>query len=101
MEEKNSDSRRQKHQINALRSGNRSVVLETLKELRSSGKVFILLELFDLLVDQEDDEIISVTASLLNDMKGQEVTPLLVVSGFRSHGTNANSHSAIFNNHLT
>ena len=79
MEEKSSVTVRQKQQINALRSGNRTAVLETLKELRSSGRVFILPELFNLLADQEDAEIISVTASLLNDLKDQEAAPLLVV----------------------
>ena len=77
MEEKNSARVREKDQINALRSGNRTAVLETLKALRTSGKVSLLPELFCLLVDQEDEEIINETSSLLNELKDQEASAYL------------------------
>lgn len=59
-------------QIQSLRSGNRTAILSTLKELRVHGKVSILPELFDLLAEQENEEIIAEITSLLNDLKDQE-----------------------------
>lgn len=66
-----------KSQIQSLRSGNRTAILTTLKELRVHGHISILPELFDLLADQESEEIVSEIASLLNDLKDQEAAELL------------------------
>jgi len=77
MEEKESAELIQKEQINALRSGSKSAILATLKALRTSGKVFMLTELFNLLADQDDQDILATATSLLNDLKDQESVSLL------------------------
>jgi hypothetical protein len=66
-----------KNQITALRSGNKTAILGSLKEIRSEGDVSILSELFDLLLDQEDSQIIAEATSLLNDLKEQKAAPVL------------------------
>ena len=78
MEEKESAELKQTDQINALRSGNKSAILATLKALRNSGKVFLLTELFNLLADQEDEDILAAATSFLNDLKDQESVSLLI-----------------------
>jgi hypothetical protein len=75
MEEKRNDKLRA--QIQSLRSGNRSAILSTLKEFRAQGHISILPDLFDLLVEQESEEIIAEIASLLNDLKDQDGAELL------------------------
>jgi hypothetical protein len=66
-----------KNQIASLRSGNKTAILVTLKEIRREGDVSILPELFDLLMDQEDDQILTETCSLLNDLKDQQAAAIL------------------------
>jgi hypothetical protein len=67
-----------RNQVLALRSGNRTAILEAIREIRHSGNISILPELFELLLDQEDNEIISGISSLLNDLKDQEAVQVLV-----------------------
>jgi len=64
-------------QIQSLRSGNHSAILATLKELRVHGNISILPDLFDLLLEQENEEIITEITSLLNDLKDQEGAELI------------------------
>lgn len=64
-------------QISSLRSSNRSAILETLKELRSSGDVSVLPELFNLMLIQEDEEILDAISALLNDLKDKESAEIL------------------------
>ena len=78
MEPDNNQKSRLTSQIQSFRSGNRTAILVTLKELRSLGSVEILPELFDLLVTQEDEQIIAETCSLLNDLKDQDAVASLV-----------------------
>lgn len=66
-----------KNQIQSLKSGNRTAILNTVKELRSDGNVSILPDLFDLLLDQDDEEIAGEIRSLLNDLKDKEAAPIL------------------------
>jgi HEAT repeat protein len=68
---------KEKLQIQALRSGNHSAIRSTLKELRIHGKVSILPEIFDLLADQEDEELLLEISSFLNDLKDQEAAEQL------------------------
>jgi hypothetical protein len=75
MEETKNDKLRA--QIQSLRSGNRSAILSTLKEFRVHGHISILPDLFDLLLDQESEEIIAEISSLLNDLKDQDGAELL------------------------
>lgn len=63
---------KERSQIQSLRSGNHTAIVATLKELRIHGKVSILPELFDLLAEQENEEIITEITSFLNDLKDQE-----------------------------
>jgi hypothetical protein len=69
-----------KQQISALRSSNRSVILETIKDLRSDGDVSVLPELFNLLLIQEDAEIQGQISALLNDLKEQEAAEILALA---------------------
>lgn len=66
-----------KEQITALRSSNRSVILDTLKDLRSDGDVSVLPDLFNLMLIQEDDEIQAEISAMLNDLKDQEAADIL------------------------
>ena len=69
-----------KRQIQALRSGNRGAVLASLEEIRSSGHVSLLPVIFDLLldqVDQDDQEVLEKAAQVLNDLKAAEAAPVL------------------------
>lgn len=68
---------RLKQQITALRSSNRSAILETIEELRSDGDVSVLPELFNLLLVQEDAEIREKITALLNDLKEKEAAEIL------------------------
>lgn len=77
MSKKDNSKERLKGQIRAIRSGNRRTILEALKEIRSDSNVEILPDLFDLLLEQEDEEIIQELSSLLNDLKLQEAVPYL------------------------
>ena len=66
-----------KIQIAALRSGNRTTLMDALKEIRNDSSVDVLPELFNLLLDQEDEEIIYEVVSILNDLKLEESAPIL------------------------
>lgn len=76
MDSENSN-KRLKHQIESLRSSNRSAILDTLRELRSEGNVSVLPDLFNLMLVQEDEEILNEIGSLLNDLKEQEAAEIL------------------------
>jgi len=67
-----------KQQIESLRSGNKSAILGTLEELRSEGDISVLPELFYLMIDQEDEEILNNIVTLLNDLKDKEAAEILV-----------------------
>lgn len=75
--EQNGNKNRLKIQVEALRSGNRPDILAALKEIRNTGKVAILPELFDLLIDLEDEQIAGEIIALLNDLKNQEAAAVL------------------------
>jgi len=77
MEPENEKQARLKQQIAALRSGNRAAILSTLREVRIDGDVSILPELFELLLNQEDEQVLLETRTLLNDLKDQEAAPVL------------------------
>ncbi|MEA3462275.1 MAG: HEAT repeat domain-containing protein [Bacteroidota bacterium] len=66
-----------KHQIESLRSSNRTAILGTIKELRSEGDVSVLPELFNLMLIQEDEVIQSEIVTLLNDLKDKEAAEVL------------------------
>ena len=70
-------NQRLRHQIDSLRSNNRSAILETIKELRGEGDVSVLPELFNLMLVQEDPDILRETESLLNDLKDKEASEIL------------------------
>ena len=77
MEKEDKSKETLKVQIAAIRSGNRTTIMDALKEIRNDSSVDILPELFDLLLDQEDEEIIFELASILNDLKLEESAPVL------------------------
>ncbi|MEN8156964.1 MAG: hypothetical protein ABFS10_08440 [Bacteroidota bacterium] len=78
MEKRDEKKTRLQGQIRAVRSGNRTTILDAIKEIRADSSISILPELFDLLLDQEDEEIIHATSSLLNDLKLKEAAQVLV-----------------------
>jgi len=71
------NNKKLKQQIESLRSSNRSAILTTLKELRSEGDVSVLPELFNLMLIQEDEEILSELVTLLNDLKDKDAAEIL------------------------
>lgn len=80
MDPEKEQKERLKNQIASLRSGNRTAILVTLKEIRHEGDVSILPELFNLLLDQDDSQILSETSSLLNDLKDQRAASILAAA---------------------
>ncbi|MCP4313072.1 MAG: hypothetical protein GY790_17575 [Bacteroidetes bacterium] len=77
MDKENNKNEQLKGQINAIRSGNRTSIMDAMKEIRAGSSTAILPELFDLLMEQEDEEIIEEVSSLLNDLKIQEAAAIL------------------------
>ncbi len=77
IENRDDKKTRLKGQIRAIHSGNRTTILDAIKEIRGESSISILPELFDLLVDQEDEEIIHAISSLLNDLKLEEAAQVL------------------------
>jgi len=75
--EENEKEREQKF-IAALRSGNRVSVVSALKDIRSTGKITILPEVLELLLNQEDEQIYNESVALINDLKNEEAVPYLV-----------------------
>lgn len=75
--ESDKEQKRLARQIEALRSGNRTAILATLKELRTEGEVAVLPELFDLLLDQEDEQILLDARNILNDLKDPRAAEIL------------------------
>lgn len=71
------EQKRLARQIEALRSGNRTVILSSLKEVRMEGHVAVIPELFNLLLDQEDDQILLETRNILNDLKDPRAAEML------------------------
>ena len=51
--------------------------MDALKDIRDESNPAILPELFNLLLEQEDEELILELSSLLNDLKIQEAAPIL------------------------
>ena len=66
-----------REQIQSLHSGNKSVILSTIDELRSHGKVSILPDLLQVMLVQEDPQIREEITRLLNDLKDQEAAAFL------------------------
>lgn len=64
-------------QFDALRSGNRTAILGALKELRMEGELAVLPELFELLLDQEDEQILADTRNILNDLKDPQAAAII------------------------
>ena len=78
MEQENDQNRELKAQITAIRSGHRASIIDTLSEIRKASNTVILPELFNLLLEQEDEVIIQEVSSLLCDLKVPEAAALLV-----------------------
>ena len=78
MEEEQDKNSRLRLQIQSLRSGNHSAILATLQELRTQGNVSILPDLFELLLNQENELITSEITSMLNDLKDQDAVEMLI-----------------------
>lgn len=68
----------EKNQISTLRSGNSKAILSTLKEIRTTGRITILPEIFELMLITEEKEIISACHVLLSDLKTVDAVPLII-----------------------
>ena len=68
----------EKKQISILRSGNTAAIIDTIDEIREKGTLTILPEIFELLLDTEDDEVMDACTGLLNDLKEQEAVNYLL-----------------------
>lgn len=80
MQHDNAESRArelEKKQISILRSGNIKATLETIREIRESGSIAILPEVFEVLLDSEDNDIQTACKGLLNDLKSEEGAELI------------------------
>ena len=75
--DKSENQKKLQGQIQSLHSGNKSAILNTLKELRSLGKVAILPDLFQVMLVQEDEQILGELSSFLNDLKDPEAAEVL------------------------
>ncbi len=64
-------------QIADLRSGNKGVIISTLKEVRENSDPSVLHELFSLLLEREEEEIITEIGTLLCDLKNEEAAGIL------------------------
>jgi len=74
----NSEKKAQlKKQIADLRSGNKGVIISAIKEVRQDSDPSILHELFSLLLEREEEELISEISQLLCDLKNQEAAGIL------------------------
>lgn len=70
----------EKKQISILRSGNAAAIIETIGEIRENGTITILPEVFEVMLDTEDDEVMEACTSLLNDLKNAEAVSYLVAA---------------------
>ena len=71
---------KEKQFVQTLRSGNTKAILETIKEIREHGRITIITEIIDLLLDTDNDEIKDSASALLNDLKSQEAVPSIVAA---------------------
>lgn len=102
MEKQDSQNKLQ-GQIQSLHSGNKSAILNTLKELRTLGKVSILPDLFQVMMVQEDEQIREEISNLLNDLKDPEAAEQLAnaVANPEYRSIQANLTSACWQNGLS
>jgi hypothetical protein len=70
----------EKKQISILRSGNTAAIINTIDEIREAGTLTILPEIFELMLDTEDDEVMEGCTNLLNDLKQKEAVTYLVAA---------------------
>ncbi len=73
----------EKRQISILRSGNHAAILSVLEDIRENGRITILPEIFELMLDTEDDEIMDGCTGILNDLKAEGAASYLV-SGLKN-----------------
>lgn len=70
----------EKKQISILRSGNVAAIIETIDEIRENGSITILPEIFELMLDTEDDEVMEACTGLLNDLNNEEAVSYIVAA---------------------
>ncbi|MCF8225549.1 MAG: hypothetical protein K9J30_06695 [Bacteroidales bacterium] len=73
-----SDKESEKKTISILRSGNSSAIITTINEIRDHGKIIFLPEIFDLLLNADDNEILGACIDLINDLKQNESVPYVI-----------------------
>ncbi len=78
MEQENKSGESEKKQISILRSGNSRAIIDTVEEIREGGSLSILPEVFDVLLQNEDENVIAACSSLLNDLKSEAAAEMLI-----------------------
>ena len=69
---------RHKRQAESLHSGNTQRILETLKDIRQSGQANILPEVFFMLKNKPDTEVLQEALRLIRDLKDETSVPYLL-----------------------
>lgn len=62
----------EKRQISALRSGHTGAARAALEEIRISGRVNMLPEIFEMLLETHNQELLKTGSALLNDLKAKD-----------------------------
>lgn len=75
---KKKDVELEKRMISILQSGNTSAILSTIKDIRNNGRTTVLPEIFNLLQETEDNEVLGACTELINDLKKEDAVPYLV-----------------------
>lgn len=69
---------RQKKQIQALRSGDISLIESALEDIRATGTPEILPDVFNLMVNEPVESIYNESVKLLNDLKSQDAVRVIM-----------------------
>jgi hypothetical protein len=80
MEEDELKRESEKNQISILRSGNINAIKDTLNDLRVKGHASILPEIFELMIQTEDQEVQQACSTLLCDLKTQDAEKYLITA---------------------
>lgn len=81
MEEKEKQARaREKQYISQLKSGNTELVINTIQEIREKGRINIIPEIIDLILQPGNTDIQQACTMLLNDLKDKEAIKYIVAA---------------------
>lgn len=70
----------EKRMISILQSGNASAILSIIDEIREKGFLSVLPEVFNLLQNAEDNEILGACTDLVNDLNQEASVPYVIAA---------------------